>query len=270
MGCDIHFYVERLNNNRWHMVAPPARDLVKYPRAPRAEDGWVSPFWGPDGCMYESDCYYCKSKVEDELGKQCRSCLGLGRSWQWYHSRSYDTFAILANVRNGHGFAGIKTGDGFRPIAMPRGVPDNVDPRLLEITSWDHTPSWLLLGEVLGYDWEQTTSHTGLIPLQPVKDDDPFERDSFVDWVARGRGRPKSWSGDIWASDVVKIDQHAAELAVTNQGQSVLDPGKRYFVQVSWTETYRESAETFLAFVDEFLVPLGDPWDTRLTFGFDS
>jgi len=30
-------------------------------------------------------------------------------------NRNYDLFAILANVRNGHGFAGIKTGGGIRP-----------------------------------------------------------------------------------------------------------------------------------------------------------
>lgn len=39
--------------------------------------------------------------------------------------RNYDTFAMLANVRNGRGFAGVKTGDGFPFIAEPRGLPDD-------------------------------------------------------------------------------------------------------------------------------------------------
>jgi hypothetical protein len=41
--------------------------------------------------------------------------------------RSYDTFAMLANVRNGRGFAGIKTSDGFPFIAEPRGLPDDFE-----------------------------------------------------------------------------------------------------------------------------------------------
>lgn len=37
--------------------------------------------------------------------------------------RSYNTFAMLADVRNGRGFAGIKTSDGFPYIHKPRGLP---------------------------------------------------------------------------------------------------------------------------------------------------
>lgn len=43
-----------------------------------------------------------------------------------YIGRNYDLFAILANVRNGVGFAGVRTGGGFTPIAMPRGIPQDV------------------------------------------------------------------------------------------------------------------------------------------------
>ena len=41
-------------------------------------------------------------------------------------------FAILAGVRNGYGFAGCDTGDGFRPIAPPRGLPGDVSPEVAE------------------------------------------------------------------------------------------------------------------------------------------
>ena len=37
-------------------------------------------------------------------------------------NRNYSIFAILANVRNGRGFAGIVTGTGFNPISEPRGL----------------------------------------------------------------------------------------------------------------------------------------------------
>lgn len=36
--------------------------------------------------------------------------------------RDYFLFGVLANVRNGHGFAGVDTGDPVDPISEPRGV----------------------------------------------------------------------------------------------------------------------------------------------------
>ncbi|TXH55263.1 MAG: hypothetical protein E6Q97_09160, partial [Desulfurellales bacterium] len=41
--------------------------------------------------------------------------------------RSYDTFAMLANVRNGRGFAGVRTSTGFPVIHEPRGLPNDLD-----------------------------------------------------------------------------------------------------------------------------------------------
>src|ERR1700760_96312 len=48
----------------------------------------------------------------------------------FYSDRSYDTFAILADVRNGHGFAGVSTGEGFTPVSMPKGLPGDLSPEL--------------------------------------------------------------------------------------------------------------------------------------------
>ena len=41
--------------------------------------------------------------------------------------RSYNTFAMLANVRNGRGFAGVRTSTGFPVIHEPRGLPDDLE-----------------------------------------------------------------------------------------------------------------------------------------------
>lgn len=47
--------------------------------------------------------------------------------------RSYNTFAMLADVRNGRGFAGVKTSDGFPVIHEQRGLPED-----LELVDGDH------------------------------------------------------------------------------------------------------------------------------------
>lgn len=40
--------------------------------------------------------------------------------------RNYRTFAVLAGVRNGYGFAGFDKGDPITPTSQPRGLPDDL------------------------------------------------------------------------------------------------------------------------------------------------
>lgn len=41
-------------------------------------------------------------------------------------NRDYDTFAVLADVRNGRGFGGVATGEGWPVFAEPKGLPDDI------------------------------------------------------------------------------------------------------------------------------------------------
>ena len=63
-------------------------------------------------------------------------------------NRNYWAFAVLADVRNGYGFAGIDKGDPITPISEPRGLPDNMSTELralLDRTEFDDG-SWFWLG----------------------------------------------------------------------------------------------------------------------------
>ena len=91
-------------------------------------------------------------------------------------SRHYQLFAVLAGVRNGSGFAGIQTGEVVKPIAEPRGLPDDFETtdedvhplasielmepwhrrhheegEPLEVWMGDHTHSWLTSDELLSW-----------------------------------------------------------------------------------------------------------------------
>lgn len=65
-------------------------------------------------------------------------------------SRSYGVFGFLANARN---YSAI------RPIAMPRGFPEDASGTTRSAYDWwgcdAHTPSWLTIEELLAYDYEQ-------------------------------------------------------------------------------------------------------------------
>lgn len=80
-----------------------------------------------------------------------------------YKGRNYDMFAVLADVRNGVGFAGRYTGSGFKPIAAPRGAPEDASSEVKAYTdSWEadgHSHSYFTLAELLAYDWDQTTTY---------------------------------------------------------------------------------------------------------------
>jgi hypothetical protein len=68
--------------------------------------------------------------------------------------RSYNMFAMLADVRNGYGFAGIKTSDSFPVIHERRGLPSdlalNEDGDSLTIKSEDLLLSWDYGADALG------------------------------------------------------------------------------------------------------------------------
>ena len=86
---------------------------------------------------------------------------------RWYTHRDYDVFAILADVRNGRGFAGIVTGDGFVPISADRGVPDDMSPEVRAYHEHgglgDHSFSHLTLRDLVEYDWTQRTKVCGVV-----------------------------------------------------------------------------------------------------------
>lgn len=270
MGTDIHLYVEqRQADGSWSVLPPPERDLVRWPRVPREGSDWVPPFWGPSGCMYENGCY----GVEDSGCRvtDCPSCLGTGRDLRWYHNRNYDVFAILSGtVRNGRGFGGLKTGEGFIGItSAPRGVPADITDTVRNHNLWAHSESWLSLPEILAFDWSQSSTHTGVIPMRRSDESLPSRHtDPYVEWRARDpRTAPSSYSGAVWSADIITITMDEADRMLADD---VVKNGKRCYVQVYWNETYRESAKDFLEFVDEFLKPIGDPERIRIVFGFDS
>lgn len=69
------------------------------------------------------------------MGTDIHSIAQVNRDGQWQtvavgidgDQRSYNTFAMLANVRNGYGFAGCRTSTGFPVIHEQRGLPEDLE-----------------------------------------------------------------------------------------------------------------------------------------------
>lgn len=240
MGCDIHFYVEKKVDGKW-VTADTWYDDEDTP-------GYKSLYqWGP----------------------------GLKRlAGPLYSSRNYDLFAMLANVRNGSGFAGVDTGNGFIPIHEPRGVPDDACPEVVKANEyWDsdgHSHSWATVKELMEYDWTRTTKKRGWVS--------PKE---FAGYYLSGR--PKAWSGGVSGDSVQHISNEEMLERISPDGKKftwkdyhhIEDEGPfnlkvNYYTQVEWEVHYYEPAKEFLSEVLPQLWRMGSPEDVRIVYWFDN
>lgn len=186
-----------------------------------------------------------------------------GSFYRWYSSRNYDLFAILADVRNGSGFAGVDTGDGFKPISMPRGFPDdfNLDGEYNDqfhgVWMGDHDFSWLMVKELVDYPWaDLSTKRRGVVSI-----------DEYKEWKKQGMGWPKSFCGGVFGPNIITVDIAAMEDYVS--GKLPLPLGYKVYTTIDWKTTYQECCKEF---VDKW-IPEMEKFGankTRIVFGFDS
>lgn len=260
MGCDIHGYCEVKENGVWKLNT---KKVFKNPYYMSPEDLKKRQEKNPD--------YYVSDYQMEEFEAHPAD------------SRSYDWFAILADVRNGTGFAGISTGDGFDVIAEPKGVPhDATEEWKQEVEKWRgdmHSHSFLSLEEFDAFDWNQTTNKSGVIPLSEYKE------------LAGTNEAPKSWSGFVSGPGIIVVDETAAEKILAGEtvvlepydplsrikgeepkSQMVsLESGHNIHVDYTWTVLYSEWFEYKIQSVIEPMRKLKEEYeDVRYVFGFDN
>lgn len=206
---------------------------------------------------------------EEEPGSQ-----RIPRKKRFYSDRNYNLFAILADVRNGYGFAGCDTGNGFVPIADPRGIPEDVSELVqAESDRWEgdgHSHSWFTVAELLNYDWTQTTKHRGFVSAAQYYEWNRWQRED-------GEG-PNSYCGDVHGGSIEKVSE--AELrsrieSITGgdwyrSEEKVLANLPSVYCQVEWELPYYKSARGFLSETIPQLLRLGKPDEVRIVFFFDN
>jgi hypothetical protein len=193
---------------------------------------------------------------------------------EMYGGRNYNLFAILANVRNGRGFAGITTGEGFNPISMPRGLPDDVSPEVAEKSeNWGrdgHSHSWLTVSELLAFDWTQTTKNCGMV-----------NGPEFEEWerLKRWDAAPKSYCGDCSGGAIVHVNEAEmrtkieviCKMDVSWQEKKVkMEALKNTYCRIWWEIRYSECCKDFWYDTIPKLLQLGKHDEVRIVFLFDN
>jgi hypothetical protein len=172
-----------------------------------------------------------------------------------FRNRNYDLFGILADVRNGTGFAGCVTGSGWPSIAPDRGIPSDstvTDEERDDYTIGDHSFTWVSLDELKAFDWDGTTAKAyGIV-----------EREEWARMQRENESRPRMWCGGISGAGVVVATP-----------DSVMDGQMAMLfthVRIEWQETAREATGDWPGTVLPWLDALAAGQPLRLVFGFDS
>ena len=204
------------------------------------------------------------------------------RPSRWWDGRCYDAFAILANVRNGEGFAGVETGECLIPIAGKdtRGFPADFqlthgdfhgpvtkdEDSQVDHGFWmgDHSSHWLLFSELLDYPhWNKVRTKVGVVEAKLYKR-------AFAGRNLRPNDGPHSYCGGISGPRVVVMSE--MEFMQLGDAAPVHDDA---YVRMRWPQTYWYSAGGLFS----HLIPQLSVWsyqnnvlpqDIRLVMGFDS
>jgi hypothetical protein len=189
---------------------------------------------------------------------------------EYTEERHYQLFAVLADVRNGYGFAGIKTGEAVEPIAAPRGLPkdfkmdDDFHPiaslehmsplrrewhqngEKFEVWMGDHSFSWLTGDEMLA--WAENSPKVLKTGVLARKDYEKWDEKSV----------PERYSGGVCGSNVIQINDNALE--------KKNNPTWNY-IRCHWESDLAEELEYFFDEIRELVQKHGT---IRFVFGFDS
>ena len=173
---------------------------------------------------------------------------------KFHIGRHYLLFAALADVRNGFGFGGISTHEPIPYMALPKGIPDDMDideyGDSVSDNKWygDHSYSYLSGDEILDYfKTPNITTRYGII-----------SKNQYLEWD--GKSSPTSWSGGVSASDISIYD-------ASNEGAGVSLDDDVTNVRIKWECDVNKELGYFKSIIEHLTNEHGE---VRMVFGFDS
>lgn len=257
MGTDIHPAVEVRRKGIW-----------RYHR-PTEECRWYGETWTEEAARDYNE------RVKDEHPDWVVKAGDRRNPWDrcktrlpdCFKDRNYAKFAVLGDVRNGYGFAGVPTFVPITPISSDRGMPYDISKEAKAKLSHEHSPGWVTLQELEDYDFTKPQTVTGVVT----------ERQFLEHYVMRKD--PENWSGGISGQNIeVLTPERYVGLFAKEDGWKVTqartyDHTKRYYIQLAWEVPIATSVPDILEMI-AYLRPLvpkgGTPDDVRVVFDFDS
>lgn len=271
MGTDIHPAIEVRRNGTWRYYRPKElcrwyaetlddpvrvaeinkRRLEYIEKNPTAGKGWKEAVLGERANSWDR----CKYRLPE-----------------FFDERNYRVFAVLGNVRNGSGFAGVYTHDELPYIQDNRGFPDDISDEAKAKMSNEHSEGWVDLAELKAYDYNKRFTEGGVL------DEEEFRKHLTT------QRPPESWSGMISGGGVVVLSpaDYAALFespidllqGKDTQRRASYDTTKRYFIHATWERKLRGQIaalpDQWIPYLEKLVPKGGTNEDVRVVFDFDS
>lgn len=257
MGTDIHPAVEVRRNGVWRYHTPKTICPYYYDYEFDRVTGQRITRLDADGSPIRSKWDRCKYRLPE-----------------FFSERNYRVFAVLGDVRNGSGFAGVYTHDYIPPIQSQRGFPDGMDHRTRAKMSDEHSEGWVTLDELQAYDYDQMFTEGGVL------NEAEYLRTAITGEL------PQSWSGGISGPDIRIISpEDYAKLydspisLLTEKDRDKhrninYDRKARYHIAHKWERKLRDQVsaipDEMVPYLEKLIPKGGTPEDVRLVFDFDS
>ena len=192
-------------------------------------------------------------------------------------SRNYSLFALLANVRNGYGFADCEIFDPIKHFEL-KGLPEEIEEEVCEYGSYNggyHNFNHFTYKEIVESDlWDQPIKAKGFVKL-----------DTFLEYLEAKKTNknavPSGSCGDVSGGGVVKFSESLLT-PLFEKGElddwleANVDHEQSVYVKCAWEESLALKESNFYSWLmsDEMesLVydECGGPEDVRLIVSFDS
>lgn len=167
----------------------------------------------------------------------------------------------MADVRNGYGFAGVKTHEPIDPFFARRGVPSDASAEYLaEVESWDvdgHSHSFATVAELKAAPWNDVIiRHQGYLTVKE------YER------IRNSDKLPDSWCGGTSAHKVTaQAYENNYRGRLTSTDDTFQSP---MYILYVWDAPITEYVGDFVDNAIPTLEALGSPEDVRIVFFFDN
>lgn len=239
MGCDIHLYVERLNDDlQWEFVPAPAD--AKY------------------GEWFGDRNYNLFAMLAD-----VRNGRGFG---------GVDTGNRVEPISAPRGIpadasARYKQEAGYDPCCEEYRASDweRHKEGCNEINGWGddgHSHSWFTARELHDVNWDQPITHRGVVTPTQYR-------------VLKEKGSPDAWSANVWGGNIQHVSNNEMETLISTGAVKTDDTkwgSSTHYTQVEWTTTWRDAAgDNWFDFGKQLnALTRDDGRDVRIVFFFDN
>lgn len=238
MGCDIHLYVEKRENEKWVAVRNTNPYIADYERYAKTD--------------LEKGDFEGSKKMQERVDKMRETESVVLEGWL-YNGRNYNLFAILAGVRNKYDII---------PIKEPRGLPEDLSPNVLRESEYaegdGHSYSYYTFKELKEYDWDNNS-----VENEAYVGEETYKKFKIT-------GCPYPCCGGAYGGNTEIVLNSEMERIIKRKYRWEED--RHFYTAIKWKEKHSEIGSKLLENINKYISEnsIENLNDHRIVFWFDN